>query len=414
MKKMKWAVLTVFLLLVLPLRAGINFLYQFSGTAIDGSSPNGLVLSGTTLYGITQGVINAGSENGTIYKIETDGTGFTLLHTFVGGADDGKLPVGSMILSGGTLYGTTIYGGAYDRGTISTINTDGTGSALLHDFTGSTDRRLAGIGGLVLSGATLFGTTSTEGDYKCGTLFKIGTDGKDFTVLHTFDYNDGLFPRGSLIVSGTTLYGMTEGVYHNQSLRGTIFQIESNGGGFAVLHEFTGGAADGERPFGDLLLFDSTLYGMTMQGGDHDLGTIFKLEKDGSGFALLHEFAGGPGDGKNPHGSLIISGSTLYGMTWGGGEGMTGTIFEMQTDGTGFALLYGFGRHDSAASPEGTPLLQNSTLYGVVNFGSIWGRGEGVIFSLPLANCILDLQAERREVRAFSIVGQYANIRFRV
>ena len=39
------------------------------------------------------------------------------------------------------------------------------------------------------------------------------------------------------------------------------------------------------------------------------------MQTDGSGFAVLHGFAGGADDGKKPYGSLILSGSTLYGMT---------------------------------------------------------------------------------------------------
>jgi uncharacterized repeat protein (TIGR03803 family) len=419
MKKMKLAALIGSLLLIMPLRAEINFLYVFSGTAIDGSSPNGLVLSGTTLYGMTHGISNTGSENGTIFKIETDGTGFTLLHTFVGGADDGKWPSGSLIISGTTLYGMTMFGGDHDRGTVFKLNTDGTGFTLLHEFTGGVADGQSPQGDLILSDSTLFGMTMRGGNHEpfdCGTIFTIDVLGGHFALLHRFSFGDGAYPRGNLILSGTTLFGMTEGIsiQGDDSNCGTIFAIQTHGGGFTILHEFAGGANGGKGPFGSLLLADSTLYGMTCYGGDSDLGTIFKMHIDGSGFALLHEFADGPGDGSAPHGSLIISGSTLYGMTWRGGEGMTGTIFEMRTNGTGFALLYGFGRYDSAASPEGTPLLQNSTLYGVVNFGSVWGRGDGVIFSLPLANCVLDLQAERREVRAFSIVGQYAYVHFRV
>ncbi len=72
---------------------------------------------------------------------------------------------------------------------------------------------------------------------------------------------------------------MTEGIYHEASARGTIFRIETNGGGFAVLHEFTGGTADGERPFGSLLLVGSTIYGMTMHGGDQDLGRYSSWNK---------------------------------------------------------------------------------------------------------------------------------------
>ena len=68
---------------------------------------------------------------------------------------------------------------------------------------------------------------------------------------------------------------------------------------------------------GSLTLSGSTLYGMTLSGGANGNGTIFSINTDGSGFQNLFSFSGTNGD--NPHGSLTLSGSTLYGMTSAGG-----------------------------------------------------------------------------------------------
>ncbi len=110
-----------------------------------------------------------------------------------------------------------------------------------------------------------------------------------------------------------------------------------------LLHEFAGGSSDGAYPRGDLILSGTTFYGMTWIGGDTNNGTVFKVEMDGDGFSLLHEFTGGNDDGARPNGSLILSGSTLYGMTWNGGDSDMGVIFKIETNGTGFALLHEFG-----------------------------------------------------------------------
>ena len=73
------------------------------------------------------------------------------------------------------------------------------------------------------------------------------------------------------VLSGTTLYGMTStGGGRN---KGTIFKVETNGGGYTLLHEFVGGADDGETPYyGSLVISGTTLYGMTYKGGDSDIG----------------------------------------------------------------------------------------------------------------------------------------------
>jgi uncharacterized repeat protein (TIGR03803 family) len=72
-----------------------------------------LILSNNTLYGAAaRGGIWA---LGTLFAINIDGTGFTVLHTFKG-TIDGSRPNGNLILSGNTLYGTTVLGGISEEG----------------------------------------------------------------------------------------------------------------------------------------------------------------------------------------------------------------------------------------------------------------------------------------------------------
>ena len=82
-----------------PTTTVFSTLHSFNGR--DGSSPESLILSGSTLYGVTKhgGVSNAG----TVFSVHTDGTGFTILHIFTGGSD-GATPGGQLVLSGHTLY----------------------------------------------------------------------------------------------------------------------------------------------------------------------------------------------------------------------------------------------------------------------------------------------------------------------
>ena len=62
-----------------------------------------------------------------------DGSGYTVLHTFVGA--DGTNPRRRVLQSDdGTLYGTTSRGGFGDAGTIFRIAPSGTGYTVLHDF----------------------------------------------------------------------------------------------------------------------------------------------------------------------------------------------------------------------------------------------------------------------------------------
>jgi uncharacterized repeat protein (TIGR03803 family) len=253
------------------------------------------------------------------------------LHSFAGGVSDGQMPFGSLTLSGSTLYGMTWQGGSSGYGTAFKMNTDGTGFALLHTFTGGGSDGSSPYGSLTLDGSTLYGMTQQGGSINFGTAFKMNTDGTGFTLLHSFagGVSDGRYPLGSLTLSGSTLYGMTQ--QGGSSGVGTAFQMNTDGTGFALLHSFTGGGSDGSYPYGSLTLDGSTLYGMTYNGGGGvgNGGTAFKVNTDGTGFALLHSFAAGVSNGLYPLSDLTLDGSTLYGMTYNGGENAVGTVFSI-------------------------------------------------------------------------------------
>src|ERR1700722_20612522 len=63
----------------------------------------------------------------------------SVLHTFGSIAADGYASEGDLVLSGNVLYGTTQAGGTNNFGVIFSVNTDGTGYTILHSFTGGPD-----------------------------------------------------------------------------------------------------------------------------------------------------------------------------------------------------------------------------------------------------------------------------------
>ena len=70
-----------------------------------------------------------------MFAVNTNGTGFTNLHSFTGGSD-GANPYAGLILSGNTLYGTASNGGTYDMARCSPSTPNGTGFTNLYSFTG--------------------------------------------------------------------------------------------------------------------------------------------------------------------------------------------------------------------------------------------------------------------------------------
>ena len=76
------------------------------------------------------------------------------------------------------------------------------------------------------------------------------------------------------------------------------------------------------------------------------VGTVFKVNADGSGFALVRSFAGGVADGEGPYGSLVVSGSSLYGVTyrWAAPSRPRRSVFKVNADGAGYAVVRSFAR----------------------------------------------------------------------
>ena len=363
----------------------------------DGANPSGdLVLSGNTLYGTAE---NGGSaaprlgSNGTVFRINTDGSGFTILHSFSN--SDGANPYYGLALGGGTLYGTTLNGGSSSNGTVFRVNTDGSGFTNLHSFTallGHINSDGANpCGTLKLSSNTLYGTAKIGGSAGSGTVFRLNTDGSGFTVLHAFSATpppfytntDGAFPD-HVILSGDTLCGSTLGGGYTSL--GSIFKLKLDGSGFTNLAASIVG-----NPGSVDILFENTLYGTRVVSPS---GSIFKINADGTGHRDLYKFTSTSvdpqsfrqtnTDGQSPQ-KLILSGNTLYGTATHGGLGGHGTVFRVNTDGTGFTNLHVHSKIDEGCGPNGGLLLSSNTLYGTTGG---CGEGSGTVFSLSLLSTI--------------------------
>src|SRR5437870_1870975 len=100
---------------------------------------------------------------------------------------------------------------------------------------------------------------------------------------------------------------------------------------FSRLHAFSKGNLMGQNPQAGLREgSDGLLYGTASQGGQANGGIVFRVSKDGSGFAVLHDFGRTPGDGRAPSGPVTeASDGLLYGTSSGGGSSNRGTVFQL-------------------------------------------------------------------------------------
>ena len=244
----------------------------------------------------------------------------------------------------------------------------------LYNFTGVSDGRNP-LNSLISDGTFLYGMTVYGGTIDSGTVFKIKPDGTNHSIVLNFGgATNGKCPNGSLYYDGTFLYGMTlQGGIHN---KGTVFKIQPDGSGYSKLLDFSG-FSNGSTPRGSLIFDGIFLYGMTSEGGTSNKGVIFKIKPDGTSYTKLLDFTG-IANGNCPIGSLISIGSFLYGMT-SGVNVSNGNIFKIKPDGTGFVQLMNF-TGPNGGSPMGALITDGTFLYGMTSTG---GAGsKGVIFKI--------------------------------
>lgn len=298
---------------------------------------------------------------------------------------DGSEPGYEMLVQGtdGNFYGTTERGGtstvcAYRCGTIFRVTSQGVLTTLLNFNQTNGANPYAGL--VLATNGEFYGTTSGGGANKFGTIFTMTPEGAP-TVLHSFDNLDGANPWAALVqATNGDLYGTTSSggaypaEYHDY---GTIFSI-TLGGTFTSLFSFNA-FVDGYSPIGALIQAgNGDLYGTTYTGGTgsaHD-GTIFGITPGGT-LANLFDFDST--DGGYLWGGLVqASDGNFYGTTAGGGSHGQGTIFRITPAGE-LQTLYNFCPQqycpDGAGPTAGLIQATDGNFYGTTKGGGTDGLG---------------------------------------
>jgi len=341
-------------------------LYNFCSApkCADGGGPSGGLTfdSDGNLYGTTVGGGAGGFQAGTVFRLSPDGKGNwteTVLHSFARDGQDGVSPYAGVVLdAAGNLYGTTAFGGgSADAGIVFQLMPAANGAwneMVLHTFCSLSDcddgkRPTAAVAldgsGNVYGVTTDGGKSGCVGSGGCGIAFELTpeTNGKwTETVLHSFHGADGAVPGSALTFDaagnlyGDTLYGGDVGCHPPYGC-GAVFELIAGPNGRwteKLLHSFY----NNNKGPGSTLTFDlaGNLYGVTMEGGHYDNGTVFKLTlgRDGNwSSSTLYSFNGKHGYG--PDGGIGFDASgDLFGTTLFGGDSKNcqqgcGVVFEI-------------------------------------------------------------------------------------
>jgi uncharacterized repeat protein (TIGR03803 family) len=378
-------------------------LHAFKGGS-DGAAPTAAVIHyGGRLYGTTPHGGEKGDSDGlgTIFWVNPLNDYYAVAYAFKGGKD-GEVASSSLLYSGGFLYGTTVAGGAAGDGTIFAFNPNTNAETVTYSFKGGKDG-LSPDSNLVKVGGTLYGTTSfggsglcSDGTYTgCGTVFAfIPGTGQEKVVYSFGNGTDGSYPIGLISVGGI-LYGTTHsggtGSCDNGPFNGcgTIFTFNPTTGVETVLYRFTG-ESDGANPYAGLTYYNGYLYGTAYTGGltacpSGGCGTIFSLNLKTKAFKILYSFGTNSGDGSNPIAGLIEAGGTLYGTTPSAGNMNNGTVFSLNVATGVESVLYSFNQNVGGAYPFASLTNVDGTLYGTTTRGgaSCYSYGScGTVFAL--------------------------------
>jgi len=311
---------------------------------------------------------------------------YSNIYTFCSknGCSDGAAPFADLVADGaGNYFGTTSSGGNDNRGVVFELSPNG-GSwtyKVVYAFcpkSGCADGFLPDSAVILDTSGNLYGTTRMGGVGN-GTIFRLSPKGHNWSlkVLHDFCVQPGCTDGSDVMSSGLAYLGQhSAALYDGTSplfgttysggafVNGTVFSLTPPAPGkkkwrFAVIHDFCaeGGNCNttGSFPTAGVVV-DSlqNLYGTTLRGGEGSSGTVFQLARGGKKWkeTVLHSFCTQSGcpDGALP-GSLAESGAgDLYGAASGGagqsacGGGGCGTIFKLTPAGkqSKFTLLHAF------------------------------------------------------------------------
>ena len=310
---------------------------------------------------------------------------FCVLYAFSGSSDGGN-PYGGLVMgSSGSLYGTTL-GGGQGAGVVFEVKKDKcnqAGNTVLHEFGSIKNDGLDPYGTLLIDPTGkqyLYGTTFYGGRSNYGTVFRLSIPGGGETIINV-DVNwglanpyAGLGRTGSADFYGTAYSGGTQNM-------GGVF-----GPNQLVLHNFGQNSRDGANPYGGVAVSKGHIYGATRYGGGGNPpnGTVYTVNTNGTGYKVLHRFLGT--DGSQPYSKLLVDEGTgnLYGTTVLGGKHNQGTIFEMSPTGE-ILRQYHFGTQtNDGLLPIGNLVMDaNHNIFGTTSGGG--ANGSGVIFKLDSA-----------------------------
>ena len=335
------------------------------------------------LWGLTA---EGGSDNiGAIFKINEDGTGFSLEKSFL---NDSERPTatGALVEINGKFYGVTSKGGKKNMGTLFEYNPSTGSYSKKFEFDG-TNGNCTKCGIINGGNGKIFGFTEQGGTEQGGILFQYDLQAQVFSKLLDFSYSSlGLFPR-VIAISGSKLYAATSsGGAGNGAL--VEFDLLTNKGAKRIDFYFE---TTGINPISLLTNLNGKLYGINSNYTQS--GVLFEFDPASGSFTKKIDFEwNNVNVGWIPTGLVEGAGGKLYGLVHNGvfyndGNSLR-SIFEYDPANGSYAILKNVGR-DKDNNYIGSELYgyltyANGKLYGRTIYGDPFSSTLRAIFQYDL------------------------------
>lgn len=381
----------------------VSTIYSFTGPT--GEYPGfGVLTQGRDgrLYGTTQ---SGGAYGyGNIFKQRTVGPGNVVLYNFTGGSDGGDPYGGLTLAKNGYYYGTTLEGGTSGKGTLFEVTSEGI-FTVLYNFTGAVDGSYPAAPPIEGTDGNFYGTTNGF-NLQDSALYRYNPFTEILTTLYTFDSSSSSWSQ-PLQGSDGYLYATSSG--GGEFDCGYIVKLTTEGA-VQGTHSFDC-FAGGNGPVAPLTqAADGNYYGTTEHGGlSSDAGIIFKLDEENGKFTVLHDFGATNGDGLYPAAGITQGNDgNLYGATAAGGSLGYGSLFRVSSSGV-YSRIYSFPILQGAPyqAPTVAPVQDtNGTFYGTTELGGSSALGSIYALSMGLGPFVEFVHSQGNVGAQAEILGQ--------
>ncbi|MEM1219571.1 MAG: choice-of-anchor tandem repeat GloVer-containing protein, partial [Bacteroidota bacterium] len=320
---------------------------------------------------------------GGIFKFDEDGTDATLVYSFETDFPGTSPEEVTLVEYNGILYGTTVFGGAFDAGVLYSYDLSNQTYSIIHDFDPDVSGQFPEGALAVTASGQVYGFTSTgSASALGGIIYEYDTNTATFTILTNLG-STALFNGISTLIIGSdgNLYGTSSG--GGDFNNGAIYQFDLTTNTLTVLHSLDDGNDEGDDPESPLLEVGSGLfYGVADNGGANNDGVFFSYDLNTDTYTNLVNFQASS-NGEFPRGTLLYaSNQKIYGTTEEGGSDDVGTIYEFDPVTGILTSLHSFDEDNGEEPVSGLIEVGTGLLYGVTQRGGDFN--DGIVYEYNL------------------------------